>query len=716
MKRFLAISLLVLLAGIKASACISMGTHNYYMMNLYPRWQWETGNEQRYNKFWEAYTGGKITWFSTWQKDDLLEIIRKKNDAEMENYVTLLCQYLDNCGEISKGWDYPTAEELNRQDETMETILACAREYVGSRLRPQFALLQMRALMQLERHQENITFWEENGKNLPASVYRDMMENIYAGALLRTGKRMEAWNIYSRQQDFISLRWSVFKYRNLAGIRHIYEQQPTAEVLTYLVQDFVNNSQETFDNIDGIGDNATTQEELVEWVNDNVNMVGCNPIYTEEIKNFINFAYQVVNEKKNPNPCLWMTAAGLLHHFMGNSVQGLEELDKALKMDGTPRIKDNARAIRLLIAASTMKADKKFSQYVVRELKWLDEKNKEAGELDDYFIHAKDRIVNIALANRFEKEGNKNLAVALRGLCIGEYNNERWTEEGESMEWNGRYSGEFYYETFRQMKADELKAFYDFLTVPHKDDLEQMVVNANNQMRNADYFNDLIGTKLLAEGRFADAETYLERVPLTFIEKQNISWYMGNRDYTKPLWIVEQPAEDDEYTDGPNRAKITVNKKLQFCREMKQLMARHLLASSGDQRKQLAYDMAVRFYQASPWGECWFLSDYGYSSWRDYSEPLPLFVQNAVTYLTEAKTANDTELRLQSLFALAFIPQDEWTVYSWRDDAWVPNRESIQYAAISNLAQFVKQNPQMQQKDYIQKCDLIRQFMTVPLP
>ena len=711
MKRFLAISLTLLLMSIKASACGGGATtHNYYMMNLYPRWQWEHNNMSRYNKFWEAYTGGEITYFSTWTKENLLEIVRKKGDAEMENYVNLLCDYLDNCGEISNGWDYPTAEELNRQDETMETILACAEEYVGSRLRPQFSLLKMRAQMQLERHQDNINFWNDYGKDLPASVYRDMMENIYAGALLRTGQRMEAWNIYARQQDYVSLRWSVFKYRNLAGIRRIYEQYPTAEVLNYLVQDFVNNAQETFDNIRGIGDSADSQEELISWVNDNVNMVGCNPIYDDEVKNFISFAYQVVNEKKNPNPCLWMTAVGLLHHFMSDSQQGLKELDQALKMNGNDRIKDNARAIRLLIAATVSPSDKKFSQYVVKELDWLDEKIRAAGDYDDYYLHAKDRIVNIALSDRYEREGNHTMAVALHGMCIGEYDSFAWNNNDDEMSWNGKYSGEFYYTTFSQMNADQVKAFFDFLNSPHKDALEQAVVNANNRLRDTDYFNDMIGTKLLAEGRFADAETYLEKVPLSFIEGQNISWYMANRDYTRPCWFGNQNADNDD-TDGPHRAHITVNKKLQFCREMKQLMARHLLAATGDQRKQLAYDMAVRFYQASPWGQCWCLSDYGFSTYHDYSEPLPLFVQNAVTYLNEAKTANDAELRLESYYALAYIPQDEWAEYDWSTDSYKPNRESIQYNAIRELAQYVKQNPQTKQKPYIQKCDLIRQFM-----
>ena len=712
MKRFLAISLMVAGFTIKASACADFGTHNYYMMSLYPKWQWEQNNDDRYHKFWSAYTDGEVWSFFPWAKDQIVEITRKKNDMEMAEYVELLSAYLDNCGEISNGWDYPTAEQLNKQDATMEEILDAARKYHGTRLRPQYALMEMRANMQLERHQDNIKFWNETGAKLPESVYRDVMKNIYAGALLRTGQRKAAWNIYAEQGDWVSLRWSVFKYRNLAGIKSIYESEPNAEVLGCLVQDFVNSAQETYDNLHSMaGLEDFTEAEKVEWVNDNVNMVGCNPVYEAEIINFINFAYQVVSEKKNSDPALWMSAAALLRYYMGDYAAAMNDADKAQKLDGSDRVKDNARAIRLLVATSGMKIDKKFSAYVVKELDWLDQKIKGEGAYDDYFTHAKDRIVNIGLAPRYKKEGYDNIASALWGLEVVGYKLSENSEVDDDDSWNQGYCKEFYYTTLGKMKAEEVKAYYDFLTGPHKDELEKMVVGKILETHNADYFNDLIGTKYLAAGQFADAVPYLEKVSLKFMEGQNISWYLANRDYSKARWFGKQsPSDSDEYVDGPHKGVITANKKLLFCKEMQQLMARHLLAPAGEQRRQMAYDMAVRYYQASPWGDCWFLSDYGWTSYRDIEEPIPAFVQSAITYLNEAKASTDTKLRQESLFALAYIPVDEWQVYRWEDDGWQLNPGSQQYQALGELSEFIRQNPSAAKVSYILHCDVLKQF------
>ena len=66
-----------------------------------------------------------------------------------------------------------------------------------------------------------------------------------------------------------------------------------------------------------------TEAETREWVNETVNMVGCNPVYDAEVNNFINFAHQVVSEKKNNDPALWMAAAALLHYFQRNNAAAM---------------------------------------------------------------------------------------------------------------------------------------------------------------------------------------------------------------------------------------------------------------------------------------------------------------------------------------------------------------------------------------------------------
>ena len=97
---------------------------------------------------------------------------------------------------------------------------------------------------------------------------------------------------------------------------------------------------------------------------------------------------------------------------------------------------------------------------------------------------------------------------------------------------------------------------------------------------------------------------------------------------------------------------------------MQQLQSRHLLAGDIAQKKQLAYDIAVRFFQASFKGDCWFLTHYGWSCGDEQNPQEKDFLQAAVTYLNEAKTANNFELKQKSLYALAYIPATDRRISS----------------------------------------------------
>lgn len=696
MRRFLMISALTLLMGFKAWACGDFGsTHNYYMFKMFPDRK-SVWDDERLTQFWKDYAG-KDVYNYEWQHDDILEAAKKKNDTEMLAYIKLLDQYLENSGEISNGWDYPTEEELNKQGDAMKSILQSAKAYNGTRLRQQYSLLVMRANMQLEKHADNKAYWENTASKLSDSAYREIMKNIYAGALLRLGERSAAWDLYAEQGDYVSLRWSAFKYRNLAGIKTIFADHPNSPVINYLVQDFVNSAQETLDQQElGKGSDFIDKE----WIEDEINRVGANPIYIEEVRQFITFADDVVKGKRSQYPCMWKTATGMLHYLLGEYDTALSDLDQAMKLDGTQRMKDNTRCIRLLASTGKPEFGKKYSNYVTKELQWLE------GNLqkDDYYQFAWDRIVHLGLANTYKKAGNTSLAMALIGMKV---NNESGSDADDS--WNPNYMGEYYYNAIENATAEQILAYYQYLTSNPKDALEKYVLGKVSH--DTDYFNDLIGTKYIAQGNFTEAIKYLEKVPLSFIEHQNISWYMGNRDYTREPWFGERENNGFESgEDGPAKAKITVNKKLAFCKEMQQLQSRHLLAGDAAVRKQLAYDIAVRFFQASFKGDCWFLTHYGWSSGDEQKKNEKDFIQAAITYLTECKTANDFALKEKSLYALAYIPLDEWQEYSWEVGEFVAKKNSRQYAALKELSDFKNQNLS-QVSEYISKCDVLVQFM-----
>jgi hypothetical protein len=46
-----------------------------------------------------------------------------------------------------------------------------------------------------------VTFWETVANQYIESVYKDMMKNIYAGALYKTGQESKAGELFAEQGD-----------------------------------------------------------------------------------------------------------------------------------------------------------------------------------------------------------------------------------------------------------------------------------------------------------------------------------------------------------------------------------------------------------------------------------------------------------------------------------------------------------------------------------
>ena len=332
------------------SACGWEGySHNNYMFSVFPREQLNDDLfSSRLNTFWDAFSDDKVTEFR-WQKNNIKEGIEKRGDRELLNYFDMLEAYLDISEQLRDTWNYPTKEELRERRARLESMITAADNYRGQRLRSQYQLLRMRANMVLGRHQVNKTFYEQTASKLPASVYRDMMRNIYAGALLHLGQRQRACDIYAEQGDMVSIKWCVRKMRNLAGIQALYNENPNSPTLLYLVQDFVNNAQETLD----------SQDE--DWIKE----VGASPVYKAEVMQFIDFANGVVDTGASKSPALWKAAAGTLHYLLGNTRKAVDELNAAMTLRGTPRMNDNARAIRLIAMAAAGTTTSEWSNTMV---------------------------------------------------------------------------------------------------------------------------------------------------------------------------------------------------------------------------------------------------------------------------------------------------------------------------------------------------------------
>lgn len=741
MKRFIIVSLLLMSVG-RSLACLSeKPTYNYYLMCVEPtQQQTESKQLKAINDFWKQYTNGRVSDYKDgWdRKTDtdapifIMKMARQKKDYEMVRYLGWLNKYLKISSDLTDKWNYPTRKQLLQRKQVLAQMLTAAKAYHGRRLSAQYRLLAMRANMLLGYNTQNISYWKTTACRTPQSVYRDMMENIYARALLKTSKQRDALEIYARQNDQQSMRWCVRHYRNLSGIKAIYARNANSRVLPYLVQDFVNNVQETQDVytrpsafIPDADKAQWTKKEYTEAIEE----VGARVIYKEEAQAFIAFATQVLKEGKTTSPALWHEATGALQFLLGDYSAAKTALAQAITAEGTQRMHDNARAIADINSIYTEKMDEQQQSHLIKEIEWMRSMTKLAETKDDqgityvadpYFAYMLQRMVYNHLVPELQKQGNGFLALSMLANMDNHDNAgtlpstrkhvPTYFQETKSFDYLPDWTGD-YYDALQQLSVDSLKQFVAYLHAPHADSpLADAACKSSYQ--NDDYFNDLIGTRLMAMGRFEEAIPYLKKVSTSFIYNSNICGYTGRRNYQQPRWFVHQVIADTLQT-GPRSVAITGNQKLTFCQDITSLQHRYQNAGSDTLRAHLAYDLATLLYQASYEGDCWYLTHYDWSCMDTVRTGDRDLILDAINYLGESSLKGDQDLQFNSLYALAFIRRDnaaEGYPFIYPGEKVNFQKQTRQYKALAQLNNFLALNPAYQSNRYVSHCDVLRMF------
>ena len=715
-----------------SNACVSeYSDHNYYMFSVFNRDQTSPAYLYDIASYWQKYAGNTSSInlsFYRWNKEDIKKVAQSKKDAGMLSYLGSLNAYLDACEKLNpNAWNYASKQERLQIQHSLTRLNNASKIYKGTQLKSQYALLRMRTNMMKGFHQQNITYWNAIASRLPKSPWRVAMRNIYARALWKTGKHHQALEIYAEQGDMASIRVLARNYRNLAGIQSIYFKNPNSAMLTYLVQDFVNNCQQT---IDSRNQNPINKE----WIEE----IGAKVIYQKEALSFITFANKVIAENKTQNPCLWRSATAMLHYLYGHQQEAWKESTEAITLDGTQRMKDNARAIRLLVSTRNVQVDSDYPQYLVGEFKWLNEmakgessrtkgenpKNDDFTNPDIHYVEVKERVAYRALYNQFKTMADKakkedrqeagrnyeSMATAMYGMMDAYMRTFYKDQQDEEYISRYLYSSEY---AFRldSLSAQQLADYYRFITSSHQDAFEQYV--CQSLYRNADFFKDMIGTKYLAEGNFGEAARWQKDVSLDFINNQAISFYAEKRSYAVPYWFKHQKVNDsDMWSIQGSYAHLKENPKWKFCQEMNQLIGQYNVAREGESREKLAYELATRYYQASCYGDCWYLTHYGKSVADSARTGEADFAAIAQDYLKISKQSSNLTLRYHSLYALSSIGIDPWfkTTYdaNWNEQKLL-QPQSAQYQAMMEWSKFCHQHPEIVDQ-YTTRCDVLKQF------
>ena len=701
MKRFIVLFSFLLTLFLRSFACGPEPIiHNFYMMCVIK--ESDTGIISPdfvtpLYKYWQAYTGKKEGFFDN-DCSLLVKTARRKHDAEMLAYVRNIAKYQQICVRRIEQWDYPSKAEVALEKAQLQRMRNAALNYKGSRLTQQYTLLLMRCYL-LEANVKGIlNVWNTRASRLPVGIYKEMCRNIYAYALLNSGHRNGALSIYVSQGDVNSIRWAARNFKKLDGIKVIYHENPNSPALRWLVQNYVNTVQDNAD---------------LDWMYD---YVGADNTQQEaEAKAFIDFAEHVVASRKSSEPALWKAASAMVSYTLGDTKAAELKSRLAMTMKGTVLECDNARAIHFLASTALMREGAPFdADFIVKELRFLNSKGTPYPWDMNYYSRVFDRVVTQNIIEYYAKHHNLNMVAAAQGMLerrrLPKNDHEYTYSPGYS-----RYANyDEYFGSLDSMTANQLRDYIVFMHEKHDNDVLAQFILQQNKYRNPSYFNDLLGTKLIAEGRFSEALPVLKKVPLSYVNGLGIALIMAHRDYKKPRWFFKQRVKDiydlgvDEELE---KVSLKYNQKITFCEDMSRLEQRYELANDAT-RPALALQLAVRYYQASCYGDCWYLTHYDKpcdDSTRAWEKD---FAQQAMTYLDVAK--KDVKLKQEALYARAYVQLNVTTNGSWYGYDFKEYRRLLKQApaldkVYNELLFYVNRNPK-QLAEYVTKCDVIKQL------
>lgn len=671
MKRFIIISMIAALT-LPASACLWIENYNSYLFSPYDNEEFSYRVDRVTVDNWKAYVGSTDTYYY-FNADEVMDFARKKGDALMVSYILNLQKYL-KCADEKRyeQWNYPSKEELAARRQTLQAVRTYAQGKLKSRLRSQHALLYMRCNMMLGQHADNVTFWVTTGSGLIESVYRDMMRNIYAGALYNTGSEEAAAQIFAEQGDWNSLMTMYYKRRSYQAIRQEYLDNPTSAVMPFLLKDFVNNAQEAVD--------GTNTEDAIGG------KLFIRNITKAEAMQMCQLARLVVSEGKTTTPVLWQSAKAWLEFMFGDHQQGLKDIEAAMTMEGTERMKDNARVLKLYMTAVTSKADAAFDDYLAGELQWLEEKSNNEG----FFMSARDRLMHQVLVDKYSSQPDRSLAMQKATGCTT------------------------YIDYIDTMRVEGVLRFLDYVNSPAQNKLDRFL--KERQKNEMDEMNDLVGTKYMRLCQWEKAEAWLQKVPLEFYNNRGYCGYAALRHWNVEPWIKRQWLSDD-IGYGENKPVLKANPKLSFAREMLRMEA-ELALLKGQARQQQCYDLAVRYAQAHYTGDCWFLM----RDLKSFGDTLRVnetdLAAKAMTLLREASQTKDFKLKEHALFAMSYVYLNPtaWYTEVWDSETFEtyrkPNSKGTQYQAFAALSDFEKANA-TRTSQYVSRCDEYIQFRKV---
>lgn len=591
---------------------------------------------EEYESFYslKSYTGDNM--FAQWikQKDkEIMDFIllAKRNEFIRFRYNSL--------------WYYPTMKVGG--PTTLEDIIDTSLNVTDERLRTRYMLQAMRAMFTLNRYDECLKLWHEEFEGRPMDDSMRRHAYLYvAGALYHTGEVQKALDIYAMADDIDSIYY-IAQLENL--------DISSVELIEMLYRNNSDNP-EVFNRVARIIREEEAPLFLYE-VSDHV--------LGSDSKELLDISLRLAAEGRNAAE--WYYTAAYLYYIEGRIEDAYATLALAEKSNPSPYMSDSLRVLRLIFDARYAKLDKKFEKNILTQLRWLEGKGLASmttlfGDqmpdidffmfpLNDYYWSEMMKyIINEMLVPRYFEAGN-----GVRALQLANYSSyylfgnnpqidfwcydKEWKYLFEGYDTLNTYRGykhvfnqvdysTFFFVTIDAAKIDDVLAYVDSADKP-KSELERFLNRGSYLDKN--FLYDIAGTHCLRNMRYADAESYLNKV----------DFYYSN--YSLNVRLKYDPFELNQVKTS------SCDFRLNFARKMASLQRAIESSNNNNTRARYMVDYAIALHNSV--NRCWQLTHY-------HNGELPHMYYSRNWYDDEVVVLADAKAKSMVQEALSIVDDD----------------------------------------------------------
>lgn len=600
--------------------------------------------------FWENYTQGKVSRDNIRTFFDNASYENSRNNSKYAFYNYLkdrndynALEYINDCLELNylnkrydnEGWSY----ELPEKSDILRFLYKIERKNPNEVFYPRYEFLKMRAYGAIKDDDAILKLYERDKDMKMSDALRNRFEGYLGGVYYRKQDYIKALDYFSRTNDTNSIQWCIEKLFGFESLSNLYQSNPTSFAIPYIIEDFINyliSSTDAGRSNVAHNDNTIYSPEIRE-------LRGMtNYAVADEKAQMEALCHKVLEEGKTDVPMIWMTALGVIQAMNGDYSKGFATLRAAQVEKGDELARENLNnftlwALMLNSGRGNQSMDSRFvasfNDMYNKVKKEMEAINRDKS-LSDWEKKERYPYEYDFLSNFIAVEGQnhyKSLGAAERSLAFLTLINDLSNLE--------EYKYSYYYAMIRKLIDKELsladgKLFIDYIEDAPDNELDKMLHKYVGNYLNLT--NDVVGTRLMREGKFQEALPYLSKVDPYWANSENIGPYLE-------LCNVNPATYQFNYKRKKHPAKSAsdnTNYKARFCKQL--VDAEKAYESLQGEAKALkALELAGMCQFASPLGNGWALSEYSWSTCEEENEFTQLeknWLDKAAAFTTSPNT------------------------------------------------------------------------------